>query len=150
AQTIDINDPPRGVFADDWYAIMLNDQKSGHMHSTMERRKGRDGKDIIRTTTEMVMTAGRGDVNITVSISQQSDETLDGKPLAFSNTQKLGFMPSTTRGVIENGKVRITTSQFGQQSSTTTVDLPEGAMMSWAVYCEQIRRGLKPGTKYTL
>lgn len=150
AQPINVDDPPKGVFSDDWYAIMLNDQKSGHMHSTMERRKGRGGVDIIRTSTEMVMTAGRGDVNITVTVSQQSEETIDGKPLGFSNTQKLGFMPSTTRGVIENGKVKITTSQFGQQSTTTTVDLPEGAMMSWAVYREQLKRGLKPGTKYTL
>ncbi len=146
---LDVENPPVGVFADDWFAVMLDGRKSGHMHSTMERRK-RSGADVVRTGTEMVMTAGRGEVKITVSVDQQTEETLDGKPLSFSQTMKLGAFPTTTRGKIKDGKVTVTTSQLGQQGQTKTYDLPKGAMMSWAVYREQLRRGLKPGTKYEL
>lgn len=139
-----------GVFADEWYAIMLDGHKSGHMHSVMERRRtGKD--DVIRTLTEMSMTAGRGgSVVVTVTVTQQTEETLTGRPLSFSNTMKLGMIPSVTKGVIKDGKVTVTTSQFGQPGTPTTYTLPENAMMSWAVYREQLKRGLKPGTRYTL
>src|SRR5207249_6408356 len=49
----------------------------------------------------------------------------------------------------KNGKVTITSRQFGLAGQPHTYDVPEGAMMSWALYREQIKHGLKPGTRYT-
>lgn len=142
-----VDDPPKGIFADDWYAIMLNERKSGHMHSTMERIK--EGTlDVIRSRTYMEMAAGREGATIKVSVTQESRESLAGVPLGFKHTMKLGMIPTETSGTIRDGKVIVTTSQFGQQGQTATYRLPEGAKMSWAMYKEELKHGLKPGTKY--
>ncbi len=148
---LDVNDPPTGVFSDEWYAIMLNNKKSGHAHSTMERRK-QGGRDIVRTKTEMRLEAGRAGQTIAVTVTQQTEETLGGEPLAFMQSMRMGAlpMPMLTRGTIKNGKVRVKSTQFGSEGQEQVYDLPEGAMMSWAVYREQIKRGLAPGTKYEL
>jgi len=159
AYAIDVDNPPVGVFIDEWYATLFNGQKSGHMHTTMERIK-RSGtshrdphhSDLIRTMTAMTLEVGRAGVQIKIRVAQETTETLDGRPISFRNRTQLGTLPSpsVTEGEIRNGKVTVTSSQFGQQSAKTTYDLPEKAMMSWAVYREQIKRGLKPGTRYVL
>ena len=41
--SFDVNNPPAGVFSDEWYAVMFKGQKSGHMHSRMERKKDEAG-----------------------------------------------------------------------------------------------------------
>ncbi len=146
---LDIDNPPVGVFSDEWYALMIQGRKSGHMHATLERVKTTSG-DVIRSKSTMVLSAGRSDQSITVSVASQSEETIDGKPLSFTNTQKLGFIPKTVSGRFKDGKVIITSGQFGQTSQPRTYDMPEGALMSWALYREQVKRGLKPGTKYSL
>jgi len=148
---VSVDDPPVGIFADEWYAVMFSGHKSGHMHATMERIK-RPGGDVIRTKTDMTLQVGRAGTPVKVGVIQETTETLDGQPVAFSNRTQLGALPSpsVTTGQIKDGKVIVTSSQFGQQAAERTCDLPKGAMMSWAVYREQIKRGLKPGTRYEL
>jgi len=147
---VDIDNPPAGVFEDEWYAIMLNSRKSGHMHSTMERVRGPDGRDVIRTKTMMMMVAGRAESTLTVTSQQETEETLDGRPLSFTNTMRLGALPSVMKGTFRDGKVHISHQQFGQQTVEQVYELPPDAVMAWGAYREQIRRGLKPGTRYEL
>lgn len=149
ALALDVNDPPQGVFANEWYAVMLAGAKSGHMHATMERVK-RDGGDVIRTRNEMTMIAGRGEGALTVKMTQETEETLAGEPLKFSSRMSLGKIPTSTSGTFADGKVTIVTRQFGLATDKKTYTLPKGARMSWGAYREQIDRGLKPGTSYDL
>jgi hypothetical protein len=143
-------DPPTGVFSDEWYVLRMNDRKSGHAHVSMERLK-RDGRDLIRATTQMHLEVARGDNTIDVRVLQESEETLDGEPVRFAHELKLGKMPSPrTEGEIRNGKVYVATTQFDRTSEPQVYDLPEGAKMAWATYCEQMRRGLEPGTSYEI
>ena len=146
---IDIDNPPQGVFADEWYALMLNGTKSGYMHSTMERAR-RAGETVIRSKMEMTLEVGRANTKVGLTFDQSSEETLDGKPLSFKNRMQLGKFPSITTGKIDKGKVTISTSQFAMNASTKTYDLPEGAIMTWGTYREQIKRGLRPGLTYEL
>jgi len=146
---IDVDDPPQGIFSDEWYVLMLDGNKSGHMHATMERIT-RGGQDIIRSKTSMKLTVGRTDTQISLSFDQSTEETLDGRPRRFEHRMQLGKFPSTTSGRIENGKVTVSTSQFGIPTGAKTYDLPEGAMMAWATYREQMKRGLEPGLKYDI
>jgi hypothetical protein len=146
---IDIDNPPKGVFADEWYALMLNGQKSGHMHSTMER-VSRKGQDIVRSKIEMTIEVGRAETKVGLTCDQSSEESIAGEPLGFKNKMQLGKIPSVTTGKIEKGKVTISTMQFGMKTDTKTYDLPEGAIMTWGTYREQIKRGLTPGLKYDL
>ncbi|MBI4580315.1 MAG: transglutaminase family protein, partial [Planctomycetes bacterium] len=149
AGAIDLDNPPRGVFSDEWYVLMLNDSKSGHMHTTMERTR-RSGRDVIRTKMVMTIEVARANTQIALSFDQTAEETLDGRPLSFRSRMQLGKIPSITTGIIDNGKVAISTTQFGLNTGTDTYDLPEGAIMSWGTYREQIKRGLKPGLEYEL
>lgn len=145
---IDVDDPPQGVFSDEWYVLMLDGSKAGHMHSTMERVQG-SGEDIIRSEIQMSISMGRDDVQLTVTSTQMTEETLSGEPRRFEQRMQLGRIPVTTRGTIRDGQVRVTKAQFGLPT-TRTYGLPEGAMMSWAAYREQLKRGLEPGLKYEL
>lgn len=142
-------DPPLGVFSDEWYALMLDGNKSGHMHATMERLR-RSSQDIVRTKTTMKLSVGRDDTQIDLSFTQTTDETFNGDPLGFEHRMQLGKIPATTKGTIKNGKVTVSTSQFGLPMGSKTYALPEGAMMAWGTYREQMRRGLKAGLKYDI
>ncbi|MGQ9650700.1 MAG: transglutaminase-like domain-containing protein [Phycisphaerae bacterium] len=148
---LDINNPPVGTFVDEWYVVRIEGKKSGHAHITMKRSQ-KAGNDVITSRTDMVIEISRAGQEAGVRVIQQSEETIDGKPLRFMNTIRLGALPGgiTTRGTVADGKVTITTSQFGQETEPKVYPMPEGAMMSWAVYREQIKRGLKPGDKYEL
>jgi hypothetical protein len=149
ASAIDVNNPPAGTFSDEWYVVQIKGEKSGHAHMTM-KRTGRSGGDVISSRTDMVLEMSRAGQSVAVRVTQENDETIDGKPLGFMNTMRLGSLPggTITRGTVANEKVSITTSQFGQQTEPKVYDLPKGAMMTWAVYREQIKRGLKVGDKY--
>jgi len=148
AYAVDVDNPPQGQFIDEWYAIMIRGKKSGHMHSTMERIKT-PGGDIIKTYSKMYMTMARGQARISVTLTKTAEETLTGKPLAFTSSMKLGNMETTKKGTIDKGKIHVTMKQYTQEMKHT-YNLPEGAMMEWALYREQIKRGLKPGTTYEL
>ncbi|HPD31646.1 MAG TPA: transglutaminase domain-containing protein [Phycisphaerae bacterium] len=151
AIALDINNPPVGTFVDEWYVVRIEGKKSGHAHITMKRSQ-KTGDDVITSRTDMVIEISRAGQEAGVRLVQQSEETIDGKPLRFMNTIRLGALPGgiTTRGTVADGKVTITTSQFGQETEPRVYPMPEGAMMSWAVYREQMKRGLKPGDKYEL
>ncbi|MHC4445179.1 MAG: transglutaminase-like domain-containing protein [Planctomycetota bacterium] len=145
---VDVDNPPAGVFSDEWYAVMMQGQKSGHMHVTMERIKNTAG-DIIKTDSSVYIVMARGQVPVAITMNKSSKETLNGKPLSFENTMIMGKAGITKKGIISNRKVNVTINQFGQEIKQT-YPLPDGAIMEWAAYREQIKRGLKPGTKYKL
>jgi hypothetical protein len=119
------------------------------MHSTMERRS-RDGEDVVIAKTIMSLTVGRADTQISISFNQSSEETLDGKPRRFEHRMQLGKLPVTTKGRIRNRKVTVTTYQLGLPMGAKTYSLPDGALMAWGTYREQIKKGLEPGLKYEL
>ena len=146
----DVHDPPAGMFSDEWSAIYLSGAKSGHAHMTIERIDRPEGA-VIRSHTRMYLEIGRVDAKIHVSVDAQAEETLDGRPLGFEHTVQLGRLPApTTIGRIADGKVTVTTTQFGLRAMRKVYDLPEGAVMTWGTTLESDRRGLEPGTRYTL
>lgn len=147
--TLDLDNPPMGVFSDEWYVLMLNGQKCGHMHTTMQRHEG-PGFDLIRTGTKMAMEVGRAESRISITFEQSTEETLAGEPISFSHRMVMGRIPLVTKGKIANGQVTITKSQFGLTTSREVYRLPSGAIMSWGTYREQIKRGLRTGLKYEL
>jgi len=148
AIAIDIEDPPIGTFADEWYAVMMKGKKCGFMHSSAKREKTPQHDHIIMNDT-IYMIVARGPQKIEISMKQGSRETLTGEPLSFINIIKASTMDITKKGIIQDGKVKVTISQFGQEMKRT-FPLPEGARMSWGVYLEQVEHELKPGNKFEL
>ena len=87
---------------------------------------------------------------ITISTVEQADETVDGKPVAFSSTSKTGILPGakTTKGVFDGRSVQVTSTELGQQATTNTYQLPPEAIMDWGVFRKIMKEGLEPGNKY--
>ena len=151
AKPIDVDNPPAGKFSDEWYVVTLDGHKSGHMHSTMTRVK-RGGRDLIESRTEMHLEMRRAGNTVGITVLQSSDETIDGKPVAFAKRMKLGKLPDlkSTEGKIVDGIMTVTSRQMATEPLVSKHPLPEGAKMAWAAYREQIKRGLKPGTTYEI
>ncbi len=140
----DFRDPPQGRFADDWLEIYMMGGKVGYGHTTMTR----DG-DTIATKTNMTIKLGRVDNPVTIEVTEFTTETVGGTPLTFGSEMNASVMKTSSKGVIQDGSVTITTSQFGMDQKKT-FPFVEGAMMSWGLYRQAMLRGLEPGTKYTL
>lgn len=139
---IDPANPPSGRFNDDWAEIFIGGNKSGYAHSTMTREG-----NLIRTGTTMRMKIDRAGHAVELGVIQETIETLEGVPVAFSSTMDLSVAKMTTRGTVKDGKVTLVASQFGMEQ-TQTFDFPKGAVMTWGAYRESINRGFKPCTQY--
>lgn len=135
-------DPPQGRFADDWMQVEMLGEKAGYAHSVLTR----DG-DLITTRTHTYFKLGRAEQVIEVNMTQSTVETVAGVPLEFESNMSLGQTETKTRGKIKNGKVEITTAQFGFETKQKH-DLPVGAKMTWGLFRESIEHGFEPGTAY--
>lgn len=141
---IDPNNPQQGRFSDEWAEIFLAGSKVGYAHSTLAR----DG-NLIRTSTAMRMEIGRDAQPITVTVTQNTTETLTGDAIGFESGMDMSVVKTVTKGTIENGRVTIITSQYGMEQ-TKTFDFPRGALMTWGMLRESLLRGFTPGTEYEL
>lgn len=144
AGPIDPHNPPEGRFSDEWMEAYFGEQKVGYAHSTMNRHR-----DIIQTQMRFVLEMGRADQPIKIAMTQSTTETLAGVPQEFGSEMDLSTVTMKTRGTIRDGKVTITSTQFGMDT-TNTYPFPEGSLMSWGLFRESLIRGFKPGTEYTL
>jgi len=148
---IDPDDPPKGVFLDDWYVVTLAGKRCGHMHSTARRFRDRTlGRDVVESVTKLEITVGRDDQTVRIGTTEQSVETLDGRPVSFLSRTDMSLMSMEVTGrVVGEDEVAVTTRQLGQ-TRTQRYRLPKGAVMTWGSYREQVRRGLAVGTRYTI
>ena len=110
-------------------------------------RQERDGKVV--TSEEMVISAARAGITLTIRMVETSTETPDGKPLGFAAVQDLGLMQQTVEGRIADGKLHVTITQAGREQKRTE-DWPAGALLAEGQRLAAIARGLKEGTRYTL
>lgn len=147
---VDPTNPPVGVVADDWYVVTLQGKKCGHMHSTMERKHDKKlNADVMESVTTMEIGIARGGRSMKISTDERSTERLDGRIVRFSTTTDMSLVKISVSGEVRGDQIDIQSRQSGQ-TVEATYPLPKGAVMTWGAFLEQYRRGLKPGTKYTL
>lgn len=140
---IDPHHPPSGRFSDEWAEIYIAGGKVGYAHSTMEREG-----DLIRSHATTVMHLGRNDQPVKLTVIDSAVETLSGAPRSFESLQDLSIQQTSMKGAFVDGKVTITTSQFGNDR-TDVFDLPNGVVLkTWGSFRESLLRGFKPGTEY--
>ncbi|MGB0714909.1 MAG: transglutaminase-like domain-containing protein [Phycisphaerae bacterium] len=140
----DVNNPPQGRFNEQWMEVHMLGGKVGYAQSTFSR----DG-DVITSTNRMFMRVGRVDQPVEIESEQWTKETLEGKPLAFAAKMKAATMDTETRGEIADGKVTVTTAQFGMEQKQTHPFAGDG-VMSWGVYRASILAGIEPGKSFKL
>lgn len=132
------------IEADEWYSVRLQDAKCGYMHSALERVG-----DEVHTTTRMVLEIARDAARVKISMNQSYRESLDGKPLAFNYTMTMGNIPVTYEGKIKDGKVTLLSEQSGAKRESV-YDFDPEVRFAWGQLLEQRKRGLKPGTQFTV
>ncbi len=128
-----------------YYAVMINQQKSGHMVLT---RTEEDDRVTHRIKT--LLSISRMGIPIKITTIESCTETTDGKPLGFTSIQELSGMRMSIRGEIKNGKtINITTESAGS-SQTQTMLWPEGALLEEGASQYMMKKGLKAGTEYDM
>lgn len=143
--TIDPHNPPVGRFSDEWAEIYIAGGKVGYAHSTMER----DG-DLIRSHSTTYMQLGRDDQPVKLTVTESAVETLTGEPRSLESVQDLSIQKTSMKGVFKDGKVTITTSQYGNERNEV-FDFPAGALLkTWGSFRESLIKGFKPGTQYKI
>jgi len=144
ASKVDLSDPPQGVFIDEWMVVEMMGGKVGYSHAEIART----GNEI-NTSLLMSMSLARVGAPVTITQLQSTRETLDGVPLEFTTQMDASMQQLRKQGVIREGKVKITSKQFGAVT-VNEYDFPKGALMTWGTLRKQEEMGYKPGTKYSL
>jgi hypothetical protein len=129
----------------EYYAVFVEGKKAGH---GIRSRLVADGKV---TSTEMVsITLSRGNIPMTMTMTETGIETVTGKPLGFESVQDYGMMAMKTVGTVsEDGTVTMTTVGMGEQMKDS-IEWPSGAVMAEGLHLFQKKKGLKEGLKYVV
>lgn len=128
-----------------WYVVKIRGQKCGYVHETIRTV----GKEVL-SDSDTQISINRGNVTVKMKMERSYRETLDGRPLAFHAVQTLGAMPQTIDGVIEDGKIRLTSAQPGGAEHKSEYDFDPDCLFSWGQLLANRKHGLKPGTKYDI
>ncbi len=143
-KSVDLNDPPQGVFEDQWYAVLVNGQRAGFSRIA-HRRKGNE----IESLNFIELKIQRGPVPIEMTMKSVQRETLKGEPISFEAEQSMSLMAIKKKGRIHDGKVTITTTQGGK-TTTSQYEWNPKAKMAWAVTLELKDETMKPGKTFDL
>jgi len=126
-----------------WMSVTLDGRKIGHM---LDLREERDGKVI--TTQTLDVKLDRAGISVALVSSETSEETLDGKPLAFNARSQMSGIQTRLDGTVKpGGAVEIVVDVGGQQQKST-VKWPDGALLAEGLRLHGLREGLKIGTSY--
>ncbi len=129
---------------EEWYVVKMQDAKCGYM-SSVAKRVGNE----IQTHVHMSFEIARAEARIKVSMDQRNRETLEGQPLAFDYETSMAQMPVRYAGEVKDGRLTLTTSQAGASRKETLPFDPE-IKFAWGQILEQRKRGLKPGTSFSV
>lgn len=138
------NDSLESVNQEEWYSVRLQDAKCGYMYSKLERVG-----DEVRSQSRMILEIARDKVRLKISMTQEYRETLKGEPISFNYNIKTGEIPINFEGVIKNGKVHLVSEQAGAKREST-YDFDPDVKFAWGQLLEQRKRGLEPGTEFTV
>ena len=128
-----------------YLAVLMDGKKIGYVIADF-KTKG----DKAYTNMKMVMTVGRGAIQLTIEVDRRDVETIDGKPLSFTQSMKQGPIGQTIEGRIDQaGKLHVTTTSGGQ-TQKKTMDWPKGAVLEHGGDLITRKAGLKPGTTVAL
>jgi len=128
----------------EYLAVFMEGKKVGHAIGSRDV-----SGDKVTTTEQVSITISRGGISMTIEMTETSIETTSGEPLGFETTQKLGAMAMKMVGQVDKqGNVSITTTSMGTEQKST-IQWPQGAVMSEGLRLLTLKKGLKEGTQYS-
>lgn len=127
----------------DYYAVMVRGQKIGHMI----RERTVTGPKVI--SREMITTlVSRNGTQIEWVIDKTLEETLDGRPLGFTDVSRISNEVTRTTGVLDDEGRMTVTQEVGGQKKTYVVDYPKGALMPEGERLAAKKHDWKPGSTF--
>ncbi len=140
-------DPAPVKFPDheeEWFVVKLQDAKCGYMYSISDHVDSE-----VHTRLFLHFELARGDAKVEITSDQRYRESLEGQPLAFQHETTMGQLPVVYRGAVEGGKLRLVTEQAGA-AREAVYDFDPQIRFAWGQLLEQRKRGLAPGTTYSV
>lgn len=129
----------------EYFAVFMEGKKVGHAIHTRSVSEGK-----VKTSEAVSITITRMGIGLTINMSESTLETTDGKPLGFEVKQELSAMVSTTSGVVDpNGTVHVTSKSMGTEQKST-IQWPEGALMSEGLRLFTEDKGSEEGLEYAV
>ena len=114
----------RATVEEQWYTVLLDGRKIGQFES---RREVRDAR--VLTRQHMQIELDRAGTRVSLGSLETSEETLDGRPLAFGNeTRMSGSGETRIVGRVDHGEVQVHTSNAGA-TNERRITWPSGALL---------------------
>ncbi len=141
---IDPENPPRGIFADEWMEIFMNGEKIGFERITLERED-----DFIVTKTRNHMKMGRDEALVSMDTVSIVREKLDGTPISMSEITKEGIL-MTKMEIAFDEDGAVVTKTAGGRTWDHTARLEPGYVVSWGLFKDLVELlRSEPGTAIT-
>lgn len=140
----DPENPPEGLFSEDWMEVRIVGSKVGYSVTRMSREG-----DEITTIISSYMKIGRGPMEAEIKTEERYRETLDGRPLAIERDISMARQPIRTQGRYRDGILKMTLESPGYLHDIE-VPLSDEVLFPWGMVLETYRQGLEPGTSYAM
>jgi hypothetical protein len=125
-----------------WMKVMVDGRKIGHLVVT----RSVEG-DRVTTTERTELSIERSGISVPMTTVEQSVETRDGKPLAFSSELAFSGITTVTQGEVVGSEAKVKTTSFGRTDGRT-VAWPAGAVLAEGARLVERAHPLTPGTRY--
>jgi transglutaminase-like putative cysteine protease len=136
------------VLLEDWYILKLNGNSSGWAHHRSVETAGEDGKTVIKSEIEEMMSLKMGEAAISITSDGIFIESPDGHMLSYSYSQDDGMVKKITSGRVEGGKLRLNIDSGGQ-TYQREIDFPDDVIVGYAEELLTRKHGFAPGTTYS-
>ena len=125
-----------------WMKVMIDGRKIGHLVTT----RAVEG-DRVTTTERTELAIERTGISVPMTTVEQSVETRDGKPLAFSSELSFSGITTVTAGEVLGSEAKVKTTSFGR-TDERSVAWPAGAVLAEGARLVEQRHPLVPDTRY--
>ncbi|HVV98171.1 MAG TPA: transglutaminase-like domain-containing protein [Rhodanobacteraceae bacterium] len=127
---------------DQWFTVLLDGRKIGSFETTRRVDAGR-----VVTSQALDLSLDRAGTTIALASKETTEETPDGKPLAFRSESKLSGAETIVEGTIAGGSIHVRT-MTGGAAEQRDMAWPAGALMPEGLRLLGLREGLADGTRY--